>query len=208
MTIALAETIMRGAGGLAALAALAVIYAGLWRGAARPAGRQAGRFPGWLHSPWFYAVTSAVYFGGCVWLWRPLPLNLTPAWRAAAVAAGSLLFFPGMGLVIWGRLALGRMYFVSTGFGAQLFADHRLITHGPYAGVRHPMYAGIAAAVLGGLLLYQTWTLVAMLLLPPALARRAHQEELVLAAQFGAEWRAYCQRVPAFIPRRTAWRSP
>jgi len=63
---------------------------------------------------------------------------------------------PGLAFVLWGRLALGRMYFVSTSFGAQLYADHQLVTHEPFAIVRHPMYSGLIAAGIGSLLLYQT----------------------------------------------------
>ncbi|MBP7693784.1 MAG: hypothetical protein KA764_17815 [Anaerolineales bacterium] len=51
--------------------------------------------------------------------------------------------------------ALGAI-FLGIWRGAQLFADHQLVTRGPFAIVRHPMYAGIAAAALGGLLLDQT----------------------------------------------------
>lgn len=201
MSLAWIETLVRGAGGLLALAVLGVIFYGIWRGAARPIGRQVGRFPTWLHSPVFFLLTSAAYFGVCIWLWRPLPLVLGPVARVTALVGGSLLYFLGLGGALWGRLALGQMYFVSTGLGAQLFADHRLVTHGPFAYVRHPMYAGLAAATLGGLLLYQTWTLVVMLLLPLGLLRRAWREEQALAAQFGQPWRDYCRRVPAFVPR-------
>jgi len=31
------------------------------------------------------------------------------------------------------RLTLGEMYNISSGVGAQLYADHRLITHRPFA---------------------------------------------------------------------------
>jgi protein-S-isoprenylcysteine O-methyltransferase Ste14 len=126
---------------------------------------------------------------------------MSPPARITALILGSLLYFPGMALTLWGRLALGRMYFVSTGMGAQLFADHRLVTRGPYAIVRHPMYLGITLAAIGGLFLYQTWTMVFFLLLPLGLIRRARIEEKVLEAEFGSQWSDYCRRVPALVPR-------
>jgi protein-S-isoprenylcysteine O-methyltransferase Ste14 len=201
MNLSLVELVVRWAGGLLAFATLGVVLYGIWRGTSRPVGRQVGSSPGLLHSPLFYLLASGAFFGICFLLWRPLPLALSPAGRVAALAFGSLLFFPGMGFVLWGRLALGRMYFVSTGMGAQLFADHRLVTHGPFAIVRHPMYAGLGVAVVGGLFLYPTWTLVALLLLPFGLMRRARREEQALATEFGEQWQDYCRRVPAFIPR-------
>ena len=201
MSLETAETILRWAGGALAFTTLGVIFYGIWRGIQQRAGRQVGIAPGMLRSPLFYIAASAIYFAVCILLWQPLPLELSPPARLAALVCGSGLFFPGIGLVLWGRLTLGRMYFVSTGMGAQLFADHRLVTHGPFALVRHPMYTGIALAALGGLLLYQNWTLVAMLLLPLGLARRARNEERVLAAEFGEQWQEYCRSVPAFLPR-------
>jgi len=96
------------------------------------------------------------------------------------------LLFPGLGLVLWGRLVLGKMYNVSSALGAQLYADQHLITHGPYAIVRNPMYVGIIAATLGGLLIYRTWSLVFALTFF-GLVIRARREEQVLAAEFGQQ---------------------
>ena len=123
---------------------------------------------------------------------------------------GALFYFPGLALTLWGRLALGRMYFVSTTGGAQLFADHQLVTHGPYAWVRHPMYLGLALVSLGGLLLYQTWTWVLVALNLPVFVARARREEAALHAEFGVLWEAYCRSVPAWYPalRRSVWTGP
>lgn len=194
---------IRWIGGVAALAALLTIFYGIWRGAQRPVGMTAGRAPGWLRSSWFYVVTSALFCVVCVLLWRPLPLALSSGAQAGALALGALLYFPGMAFVLWGRLTLGRMYFVSTGFGAQLFVDHQLITRGAFAIVRHPMYAGLIAVGFGGLLIYRTWTWLCIAAIAPALLLRARREEQVLAARFGAEWEAYKACVPAWIPHRS-----
>jgi protein-S-isoprenylcysteine O-methyltransferase Ste14 len=106
-----------------------------------------------------------------------------------------------MGLVVWGRLALAENYFVSTGMGAQLFAGHELVTSGPYAIVRHPMYTGLALAALGSLLLFTTWTTLFFAIFAPLVTIRARREEMALSAEFGETWQAYCRRVPAFFPR-------
>ncbi len=101
---------------------------------------------------------------------------------------------------MWGRLTLSQLYNVSSSFGAQLFADHRLVSHGPFAYLRHPMYLGILLISVGGIFLYRTWTFVFLLLHFPALALRARREEQALSEKFGAQWKAYCQAVPAWIP--------
>jgi Cu+-exporting ATPase len=93
------------------------------------------------------------------------------------------------------------MYKVSSGFGVQLNVRHRLVTHGPFALVRHPMYLGLQVAAVGGLLLYRTWTFVFVTANFLALAIRAKREEQALAIEFGDQWNAYARRVPAWIPR-------
>jgi protein-S-isoprenylcysteine O-methyltransferase Ste14 len=93
------------------------------------------------------------------------------------------------------------MYNVSSSFGAQLYTDQQLITHGPFAYVRHPMYLGILLVGWGGLLLYRTWTFVFIIAHFPVLLVRARHEEQALAIEFGEQWQVYSQRVPAWLPR-------
>ncbi len=96
---------------------------------------------------------------------------------------------------------LGKMFGASSGFGVRLYANHRLITNGPYAVVRHPMYLAVIIAFLGGLLLFRTWTMLIFGLSMLGLGRRAQLEERILAAEFGEEWEVYKQAVPAWLPR-------
>ncbi len=201
MNLALIDSIIRWLGGALAWAALGIVLYGVWRGAQQQTGRMVGLAGGWLRSPWFYLASSA-FFLGIAWLgWKPLPLTVSESTHVAMLALGSLLYFPGMCFLLWGRLTLGKNYFVSTGFGAQLFKGHQLITSGPYAIVRHPMYAGLILAALGSLLIYTTWTTVYFACFAPLMIVRARREETALSAEFGEQWQEYCQRVPAFIPR-------
>ncbi|MDD2922272.1 MAG: isoprenylcysteine carboxylmethyltransferase family protein, partial [Anaerolineales bacterium] len=177
---------------------------GIWRGTRRQAGRAIGLAGGWLRSLWFYLALTALFFGVACFSWIPLPWTISPQARAWMQALGSLLYFPGMFFVLWGRLALGENYFVSNGFGAQLFEGHQLVTHGPFAIVRNPMYCGLILAAIGALLLYFTWTTLYFACFAPLLIFRARREEAVLSAEFGEQWAEYCKRVPAFIPR---WRT-
>jgi protein-S-isoprenylcysteine O-methyltransferase Ste14 len=121
--------------------------------------------------------------------------------RVAALILGTLLYFPGLALYLWGVWTLGGMYRVSSGFGAQLNVQHQLVTHGPFSYVRHPMYLGLQIAAIGGLLLYQTWTFVFVAVNFLALVFRARREEEALAIEFGDQWTAYANRVPAWILR-------
>jgi protein-S-isoprenylcysteine O-methyltransferase Ste14 len=200
MSLESIEFFIRWLGGLLAYTTLGVVFYGIWQGTRRQAGRITGKMGHYLRSPWFYLVTSGLYFGICYLGWIPLPLTIPPRAQIWALTIGSLLYFPGMGLALWARLALGKNYFVSTGFGAQLFEEHQLVTNGPFAFVRHPMYAGLILAACGSLLIYHTWTTLLFALFTPALIFRARREETALTAEFGEQWQEYCKRVPAFFP--------
>jgi protein-S-isoprenylcysteine O-methyltransferase Ste14 len=201
MTLSLVEAIIRWSGGVLAFSTLAIVLVGVWRGTQRKAGRKTGRTGSWLSSPWLYFASVLFFFGICYLCWSPLPWKILSQAGVWKLALGSLLYFPGMTFVLWGRLALGKNYFVSTGFGAQLFAGHQLVTDGPFAIVRHPMYSGLVLAALGALLIYSTWTTLLFVCFAPLTCVRARHEETALAAEFGEKWQEYRRRVPAFFPR-------
>ena len=197
----MAENILHWMAGLFAYTTLGIILYGIWRGTQRQVGRTSGRAVVWLRSPVFYLAASALFFGISYVGWIPLPLMFSPPMRTAMLAVGALVYVPGMSFVLWGRLALGKNYFVSTGLGAQLFAGHQLIINGPYAIVRHPMYVGLILAAVGSLLIYLTWTTLFFACFASFVTLRVQGEERALAAEFGEQWVAYCKEVPAFIPR-------
>lgn len=195
------EIVVRRLGGLLAYITLGVMLYGIWRGTQREPGRTSGRTGAWLRSPLFYLITSAIFLGVCFLGWKPLRMDPSAGARVWMLVCGTLLYFPGLCLVLWARLTLGRNYFASTGMGVQLFANHQLVTGGPYAMLRHPLYAGIILAAFGSLLLYCTWTTLFLACFSPLVSLRARREETALAEEFGEQWRTYCQRVPMWIPR-------
>jgi len=195
------ETIVQWLGVLLAYSALGVVLFGVWRGTRQQKGRTVGLSGDWLQSWWFYLASSLFFFGIAYWGWKPLPLTVPPAMKTMMLIVGALFYFPGMLFLLWARLTLGKNYFVSTGFGAQLFEGHQLITNGPYAIVRHPMYTGLILAALGSLMIYATWTTVYFACFAPLTLIRARREEAALSAEFGDQWKEYCKKVPMFLPR-------
>jgi protein-S-isoprenylcysteine O-methyltransferase Ste14 len=115
---------------------------------------------------------------------------------------GLLLQVAGLGLYLWGARVLGEMYRAASAFGVRLHQRQRLITHGPFALVRHPLYLGLQLAALGGLCLHRTWAMAFVSVNFLGLVLRARREEQALAEAFGAEWEAYCRDVPAWLPGR------
>lgn len=187
-------------GGVAVLPAAVAVALGLRQSLRRPQRQASGLTRRILSAP-IYLFGSTFYVIACYLLWQGIPIQPSVELRAVMLMSGSLLYFPGLMLFIWARLTLGGMYNVSSGFGVQLYRDQRLITTGPFALVRHPMYLGWFMAALGGVLIYRTWTPVFLLGNFPGLALRARLEDRALAEEFGEEWEAYRRRVPGWIPR-------
>lgn len=200
------ETTIRWLAGSLAYATLVSLMVGILRGTRRPSGRTTGPWGSWLRSGWFYLIGSMLFIYISCLGWKPLPWTVDGPLHAWLMAIGSILYFPGMAFVIWGRLALGKNYFVSTGFGVQLFKGHELITTGPFAIARHPMYSGLILAAFGSLLIFFTWTTLLFAVFAPMILVRARREEIALSAEFGEEWKAYCKQTPAFVPRLPGWR--
>ena len=78
---------------------------------------------------------------------------------------------------------------------------HELIRSGPYALVRHPIYAGLLMAFVGTALARGEWRgLIAVALVFVALWRKLRLEEKWMRAQFGDSYEAYSRQVAALVP--------
>ena len=195
------EEWVRGLGIAAGLAVLAIaLWQGVWRGLRHGAGRTIGNADKILRRPFLF-VAAFLWLGLLFFLWHPLPLTLMQQARVIALILGALFYFPGLVAYLWGARHLGEMYRPSSSFGVQLNVNHRLITQGPFAYVRHPMYLGLQITALGGLLIYRNWAFAFVLMNFLGLFIRARREEQALAAEFGEQWKAYSQITPAWLPR-------
>jgi protein-S-isoprenylcysteine O-methyltransferase Ste14 len=201
MSLDFVERLVWWLGAASALAMTLVVLRSTLRAGSKRMGRVAGRRITLLHSPWFMVIGTIGGVALCWLLWEPIAPELPDGVRITLLILGGVLYFGGLGLAFWGRIALGEMHNVSSSFGAELFEGHRLITSGPFAYVRNPMYIGAFGWGIGGLLMYRTWTLALLAICLLVFFRRARREEEALAAEFGAEWADYARRVPAWMPR-------
>ena len=77
----------------------------------------------------------------------------------------------------------------------------RLATSGPYELIRHPQYMGFILIMVGFLVQWPTFA--TLLMFPDLLVvyrKLAIREEREVSAEFGAEWQAYAEERPRFLP--------
>ena len=198
------EQVIEVLGAFAGSATLAYALLRMFRSLRQPSGREEAGARFALRAP-VLLVATILFVGVGVLLWRPLPIHPQSWLRVVLLSIGAPLFFGGLALYLWGIRSLAQMFGPSSGFGVRLHAKHRLVTAGPYAHVRHPMYVGVISTAIGSLLLYRTWTSLGFAIIMFGLAVRARREEGVLAQEFGNEWKAYASQVPPWLPR-LRWR--
>ena len=133
-----------------------------------------------------------------VWLavrgrWRLLPEH-----DVGVALAGAVLALTGALLAAWAKARLGR--FFSPHLGVQ--SGHDLVTSGPYAVVRHPIYLGVIDFLLGSALFWNDVALLGVaVLFIVFFVFQLRVEERFFQRHFGEIWTAYAERTPALFPR-------
>lgn len=132
-----------------------------------------------------------LYALGLLWLWLAEP---TPG----SLAAGGLVAALGAALRAWGA--------------GHLLKTDRLVVAGPYAHLRHPLYAGTFLAVIGlgaaaGRL---SLAVVASVFVPFFLLYYLPYKDRIegarLERRYGEAYAGWRRSVPAILPRLAAWR--
>jgi protein-S-isoprenylcysteine O-methyltransferase Ste14 len=121
-------------------------------------------------------------------------LNFTP--NPVVGSIGLILCAGGMALLVWGRQRLGRNW--SQTVSAK--EDHDLVTSGPYALVRHPMYTGGLVACIGSAIVVGGPFVFLLAILAPLFLWRVGAEDKLMAQQFPDEYPDYQHRTKALIP--------
>ncbi len=121
--------------------------------------------------------------------------------HAGWLAVRLLGFVVGLGgvtVLIWASIALGRFMVHE----AAIFQDHVLITSGPYRFVRHPIYSGYLALLLGsGLGMLNVWLLLLWPLSLLGILIQAAAEEQLLKSRFGQVYQCYAGCTGRLVPR-------
>jgi len=75
-----------------------------------------------------------------------------------------------------------------------------LVTTGPYARVRHPLYSGLLLAMLGSAIAQSLLWLLPLIVYGPLFILSARREESLLLGQFSESYRAYRSRTKMLLP--------
>ena len=138
-----------------------------------------------------------------VWAFkRPHGTSLFAMPPAAGIATGIVavvLAAASVALATRAVLTLGKQWALV----ARVVEGHRLVTEGPYARVRNPIYTGMLGMLIATGLVASRWQAllvgVAIFLLGTWL--RVRIEERLLRSTFGAKFDDYVRKVPALLPR-------
>ncbi len=121
----------------------------------------------------------------------------TPAGPVRIIAA--LVLWGVANVLAWKSIRhLGKQFRLHAG----LYKDHALVRSGPYAVVRHPIYASLFAMLLCSALILAPWpwALAAIAVFVAGTEIRVQTEDKLLESRFGDEFRAYQKSVPAYVP--------
>jgi len=134
-----------------------------------------------------------------VFVWTPGLAFANRAQPPACAALGIVTMAAGLWLFWRSHVDLGDSWSVTL----ELNANHRLVTRGVYRFVRHPMYTSFFVSGFGQALLLANWVagLSALVAVALLVAVRLPNEEKMMIAQFGDEYRDYMRRAGCIVPR-------
>lgn len=122
---------------------------------------------------------------------RFLPHSSTVLYLGFALSMAGIIFS------VWGRIVLGSNWSAD----AVLKSGQTLVSRGPYALVRNPIYTGITLGMIGSAVaLGNVGGLLAVALILVFSFLRITYEEKMMKEKFGEEWDSYAGKVKRFIP--------
>ena len=114
----------------------------------------------------------------------------------ARAAAGDVLCVVGLAFAVWARVHLGRNW----GMPRAVKEGAELVTSGPYAFVRHPIYTGMLVALVGSVLVAGWFWLFLPVLMGAYFIYSALGEEQLMLRTFPGSYPGYRERTKMLVP--------
>lgn len=152
------------------------------------------------------AMMTIIKIGGLILWMAPIVYILNPHWMAwAGIGLPPLARWVGVGA---GAVCVAMIYWLFSSIGNNISPtsatrrQHKLVTHGPYRWIRHPLYTIGAITFLSFGLIADNWLIMLLgVLVFVVMAARTPKEEANLIEKFGEEYKAYMKRAGRFLPR-------
>ncbi|MGH7233891.1 MAG: methyltransferase family protein [Candidatus Saccharimonadales bacterium] len=112
------------------------------------------------------------------------------------LTVGFIIFLLGLIVAIWARISLGKNW----GMPMTLKQKPELVTSGPYAYVRHPIYSGILLAVFGCVISSSLFWLIIFAFAGTYFIYSAVVEERLMTKQFPGVYPDYSRRTKMLVP--------
>ena len=138
----------------------------------------------------------------CLCFPRAVFVPFAPASKVAEVVVGALACGIAIGST-WLCYAAARALGKQWALVARVVEGHELISEGPYAIVRNPIYLAMLGMLVAMGLAVSRWEafVAAAIVFFAGTAIRIGTEERLLKEALGAKFEEYARRVPAFFPR-------
>ena len=109
---------------------------------------------------------------------------------------GAIITFIGVSFAIWARFHIGRNWSPRPA----VKENHELVTSGPYAYVRHPIYTGLLLSAFGTFLTGSYFGLVVLIIALIIFISRIGREEKIMLELFPNDYPEYKKRTKVLIP--------
>jgi protein-S-isoprenylcysteine O-methyltransferase Ste14 len=179
----------------AVIPALWLVFIVYWAICARFAKRNLDRSVRWKHAAVRLCIIALSVIAASVPAGRHLLRAAHPT-SPALVAIGTMMVALGIGLCIYARIELGRNW----GMPMSRKENPELVTGGPYAVVRHPIYSGIILAMAGSAIGQTVLWALPLVLFGAYFIYSARREEELMRQQFPDTYPAYMARTNMLIP--------
>ncbi len=152
------------------------------------------------------AMSSVIRIGGLiVWL-SPFMYLINPHWMTwSKIGLSDPVRWVGVGV---GILCVPGIYWLFSSIGSGITPtsatrkEHKLVTHGIYRWVRHPLYTIGSSLFVAFGMMADNWFIAGMGILTFILmAIRTSKEEANLIEKFGDEYREYMKHTGRFLPK-------